>query len=84
MVSGVTEVLGITSAGRFWQEVVLPNALHYRQHPTPNMPVASISNGALEAHGLALTPERRFIPDPIPRWESAVPPNPEEIGRAHV
>lgn len=41
------------------------------------MPVASISNGALEAHGLALTPERRFIPDPIPRWESAVPPNPE-------
>lgn len=41
------------------------------------MPVASIPNGALEAHGLALTPERRFIADPVPRWESAVPPNPE-------
>lgn len=41
------------------------------------MPVTSIPNGALEAHGLALTPERRFITDPVPRWESAVPPNPE-------
>lgn len=34
MVFGVTEVLGITSAGHFWEEVALPNALHYRQHPT--------------------------------------------------
>ena len=34
MASGVTEVLGIISAGHFWQEVVRPNALHYRQHPT--------------------------------------------------
>jgi hypothetical protein len=34
MASGVTEVLGITCAGHFWQEVVLPNAVHYRQHPT--------------------------------------------------
>jgi hypothetical protein len=41
------------------------------------MPVNSIPNGALEAHGLALTPERRFTTDPVPRWEAAVSPNPE-------
>jgi hypothetical protein len=45
MASGVTEVLGITCAGHFLQEVVLPNAVHYRQHPT-----------AREAFNLAASP----------------------------
>jgi hypothetical protein len=27
-------VLGVSSPAQYWQEVVLPNALHYRQHPT--------------------------------------------------
>ena len=27
-------VLGISSPGQYWQEVVLPNVLNYRQHPT--------------------------------------------------
>lgn len=27
-------VLGIESPAQYWQEVVFPNALHYRQHPT--------------------------------------------------
>lgn len=30
----MTSVLGIESPAQYWQEVVLPNALHYRQHPT--------------------------------------------------
>ena len=41
------------------------------------MPTSSVPNGALEAHGLALTPERRFVAEPVPRWESAVPPSPD-------
>lgn len=41
------------------------------------MPTASLPGGNLEAHGLALTPERRFSAEPVPRWETAVPPNPE-------
>ena len=41
------------------------------------MPTASLPGGNLEAHGLALTPERRFFAEPVPRWETAVPPNPE-------
>lgn len=27
-------VLGVSNPAQYWQEVVLPNALHYRQHPT--------------------------------------------------
>lgn len=27
-------VLGVSYPAQYWQEVVLPNALHYRQHPT--------------------------------------------------
>ncbi|MBU6284781.1 MAG: hypothetical protein KGO85_02450 [Proteobacteria bacterium] len=30
----MVSVLGIESPAQYWQEVVLPNALHYRQHPT--------------------------------------------------
>jgi hypothetical protein len=30
----MASVLGIESPAQYWQEVVLPNALHYRQHPT--------------------------------------------------
>lgn len=30
----MASVLGIESPGQYWQEVVLPNVLHYRQHPT--------------------------------------------------
>lgn len=41
------------------------------------LPVANLPAGALEAHGMALTPERSFIATPLPRWESVVPPNPE-------
>jgi len=41
------------------------------------VPMASVPNGALEVHGLALTPDRRFEAAPIPRWLSAIPPMPE-------
>ena len=30
----MASVLRIESPAQYWQEVVLPNALHYRQHPT--------------------------------------------------
>ena len=30
----MASVLGIESPAQYWQEVVRPNALHYRQHPT--------------------------------------------------
>ena len=30
----MASVLGIESPAQYWQEVVLPNALNYRQHPT--------------------------------------------------
>jgi hypothetical protein len=30
----MASVLGIESPAQYWQEVVFPNALHYRQHPT--------------------------------------------------
>ena len=30
----MASVLGIESPAQYWQEVVVPNALHYRQHPT--------------------------------------------------
>jgi hypothetical protein len=30
----MASILGIESPAQYWQEVVLPNALHYRQHPT--------------------------------------------------
>ena len=39
--------------------------------------VGNLPSGALEAHGMALTPERRFVATPLPRWESVVPPSPE-------
>jgi hypothetical protein len=38
-------------------------------------PAARLAVGALEAHGLALMPERSFFATPLPRWESVVPPN---------
>lgn len=41
------------------------------------MPTASLPGGNLEAHALALTPERRFFAEPVPRWETVVPPNPD-------
>ena len=41
------------------------------------VPMASVPNGALEVHGLALTPDRRFEAVPIPRWLSSIPPTPE-------
>ncbi len=41
------------------------------------IPAARVPAGALEVHGLALTPERRFTATPLPRWESSVPTNPE-------
>ncbi|MBK8115442.1 MAG: hypothetical protein IPK44_13380, partial [Candidatus Accumulibacter sp.] len=39
--------------------------------------MASVPNGALEVHGLALTPDRRFEATPVPRWLSSIPPAPE-------
>jgi DNA phosphorothioation-dependent restriction protein DptH len=39
--------------------------------------MASVPNGALEVHGLALTPDRRFEATPVPRWISSIPPAPE-------
>lgn len=59
MTSGVTAVLGITSAGYFWQEVVLPNTLHYHQHPTASeafklaAPLWQQNDGTFEAPDLA-------------------------------
>jgi DNA phosphorothioation-dependent restriction protein DptH len=41
------------------------------------VPMASVPNGALEVHGLALTPDRRFEATPVPRWLSSIPPSPE-------
>jgi DNA phosphorothioation-dependent restriction protein DptH len=41
------------------------------------VPRTSVPNGALEVHGLALTPDRRFEAAPIPRWLSSIPPAPE-------
>jgi len=40
-------------------------------------PMASVPNGALEVHGLALTPDRRFEAAPIPHWLSSIAPTPE-------
>jgi DNA phosphorothioation-dependent restriction protein DptH len=41
------------------------------------VPMASVPSGALEVHGLALTPERRFEAAPVPRWLSSTPPTPD-------
>lgn len=41
------------------------------------LPMEKVPTGALEAHGMALTPERSFTPTPLPRWESVVSPTPE-------
>ncbi len=41
------------------------------------VPMASVANGALEVHGLALTPDRSFEASPVPRWLSSIPPSPE-------
>lgn len=48
----------------------LSSRLEYR-------PAADLPKGLLEVHGLALTPERWFEPQPIPRWISVVPTNPD-------
>ncbi len=36
-----------------------------------------LPNGSLEVHGLALAPERRFDPAPVPHWLTVVPSAPE-------
>ncbi len=41
------------------------------------VPKASVPDAALEVHGLALTPERRFEAAPVPRWVSSIPTSPE-------
>jgi hypothetical protein len=41
------------------------------------VPKASVPDAALEVHGLALTPERRFEAMPVPRWVSSIPTAPE-------
>lgn len=41
------------------------------------VPKASVPDAALEVHGLALTPERRFEAGPVPRWVSSIPTAPE-------
>ncbi len=41
------------------------------------VPKASVPDAALEVHGLALTPERRFEAGPVPRWVSSIPVAPE-------
>jgi DNA phosphorothioation-dependent restriction protein DptH len=41
------------------------------------VPMASVASGALEVHGLALTPDKRFEAAPLPRWISSIPPTPE-------
>ncbi|HMW28566.1 MAG TPA: hypothetical protein PKE44_03240 [Plasticicumulans sp.] len=37
------------------------------------VPLAQVPTGALEIHGLALTPERNFFATPRVRWESSIP-----------
>jgi len=39
------------------------------------VPMAELPTGALEVHGLALTPERQFIAEPVPWWKTVVPPS---------
>ena len=41
------------------------------------VPMTSVPNGALEVHGLALTPDRRFEAAPVPHWRSSISPTPE-------
>lgn len=41
------------------------------------VPKANVPDAALEVHGLALTPERRFEATPVPRWVSSTSTAPE-------